>query len=63
MRACMANAFAVGLDAALNDEEINMLMRILTMHGFVDASKAPRQDRSNSDGILVVAIRVEDGGR
>ena len=25
---------------------------------FVDASKASRQDRSNSDGILVVAIRL-----
>jgi hypothetical protein len=25
---------------------------------FVDASKALRQDRSNSDGILVVAIRL-----
>ena len=25
---------------------------------FVDASKAPRQDRSNSEGTLVVAIRL-----
>jgi hypothetical protein len=25
---------------------------------FVDASEAPRQDRSNFDGILVVAIRL-----
>jgi hypothetical protein len=26
--------------------------------GFVDASKTPRQDRSNSDGTLVVAVRL-----
>jgi hypothetical protein len=25
---------------------------------FVDASKAPRQDRFNSDGILVAAIKL-----